>query len=262
MKRFWQGANVLSVIFALVMNFLVGAQIIGVPAINEISDKYATLLTPAGYAFSIWSLVYLLLVVFAVYQARDFMKPSKENDTPRRLGPWFVIANICNGVWTFIFVQEYIALSVVVLGILTLSLYVALWRLRIALYDASIKTIVCVWWPLLIYTGWVTVATVVNIASWFASMGITLSPLVVSLVLVLLVALLLGLLVVRNVRELLLASAWGIAAIGVQQSGSDGSAVVAWCASLAAGVLVGAVLYHGYRNRDGNPFVKKLTSRR
>src|SRR5690606_13141587 len=102
-------------------------------SINEISDKYATYLTPAGYAFSIWSLIYVLLVVLTVYQMRDIFKQREENDLPEAIGPWFIIANICNGLWTYVFVNEFIGLSVGILLLLTGSLYALLWRLRIAI---------------------------------------------------------------------------------------------------------------------------------
>src|SRR5688572_22486589 len=35
---------------------------------GAISDKYPTMLTPAGYAFSIWSLIYLGIIAFSIYQ--------------------------------------------------------------------------------------------------------------------------------------------------------------------------------------------------
>ena len=53
------------------------AQVLDLPSVAVISEKYATLLTPAGYAFSIWSLIYVLLVVSVVYQARDVFRPNK-----------------------------------------------------------------------------------------------------------------------------------------------------------------------------------------
>ena len=181
MKRTWQIGNILALIFALVANFLVGAQILDVAAINEVSDKYATFLTPATYAFSIWSVVYVLLTVFVVYQARDIFKPQKENDLPEKVGPYFIIASVCNGLWTYVFVSDLIGLSVVLLVVLTASLYILLAKLRIATYDARPMTIACVWWPLMLYTGWVTIATVVNIASWLQSISVELSALAASI---------------------------------------------------------------------------------
>lgn len=255
MKKVWQIGNIISLIFALLANFLVGAQILNVPSIRDISDKYATYLTPAGYAFSIWSLIYLLLVVFAVYQARDFFKPKDENTLPESIGPWFIISSICNGLWTFIFVSDQIILSAGIILLLAISLYAILWKLRIAIDDPPARVIICVWWPLLIYTGWVTMASVVNIASLLKSFDVILSPLISCTVLLLVTIGLLVLLVKRNVRELLLASTWAIVAIGVQQLSGDKT--VAYTACIAAIILLISLFIHAYRHRRSN-MVKNL----
>lgn len=247
MKRFWQIGNISALMFALIMNFLVGTQVLNVPSISDMSDKYATLLTPASYAFSIWLLIYLLLISFVIYQARDLIKPRTTNNLPQKIGPWFIIASICNGLWTYIFVSELVGLSVVMLLTLTLALYILLWRLNIANFVASPTVTFLVWWPLMIYTGWVSVASVVNIASWFEYIGVTPVPLFAIGVLIALAAGLLYLLLRRNVRELLLAAIWGIAAIGVQQISDN--ATVAISAFAVAGILLAAVAVHGYMNR-------------
>lgn len=248
MKRIYQIGNILSLGFALIMNYLVGAQILNVPSIGEISDKYATLLTPATYAFSIWTLIYLLLTAFVIYQARDLFNPKSENDLPQRTGLYFIIASIANGLWTYVFVSEQTTLSVAVLATLVISLYILLFRLNIANETPSPKTVSLVWWPLLIYAGWVSVALIVNIASWLQSLDITLQPTAAVLILATLLASLVYLLITRNVRELLLASAWGIAAIGIEQLQlASGSKYVAYAALLTAGALVLATTIHGVR---------------
>jgi len=254
MKRTWQVGNILSLLAALTANFLFGAQLVGLPGIDEISDKYATLLTPADYAFGIWLLIYLALVIFVVYQARDIIKVRKGNDLPEKIGPYFIIANICNGLWTYVFVSELIGLSVIILLTLTMSLYVMILRLRMAINNAPLSVIVCVWWPLLLYTGWVTVASVVNIASWLNSLGIMISPVVACLALIALAICLTVLLVKRNVRELLLASIWGIIAIGVRQLQIADGGVVAIVAFVVAGLLLAGVVIHAYKNRKSTPF--------
>ncbi len=260
MKRLWQIGNILALVFALVMNFLVAAQILNVPAINEISDKYATALTPATYAFSIWSLIYVLLVVFVVYQARDLLRQKAENVLPQMAGPLFIIASICNGLWTYVFVQDQTGLSVGILLLLTTSLYVLLWRLKIAMDNPPAKVIICVWWPLMLYTGWVTVASVVNIASWLASVGVYVSAVAANIVLVGLGLVLAVLLIKRNIREVLVACIWGIVAIGVQQIQTPSAVSTGMTAFIVAGVLLVFVAVHAYRNRHLNPFFTTMKS--
>lgn len=235
------------------MNFIVGAGVLDLPSIMAVSDKFATLLTPADYAFSIWSLIYVLLIIFAVYQARDLFRPNRENTLPQAAGPLFVISSVGNGLWAYVFVNELVLLSVVILLAMTVSLYLLLAKLRIALDDAPGQEIAFVWWPLMLYTGWVSVAGVVNSASWLDSVGVVLSPLLASAVLLVLAAGLFALLIRRNVRELVLASAWGIAAIGVQQLQPGGERMVAAMALAAASVLVGAAIIHAVRNHKQTP---------
>lgn len=225
-------------------NFLTGAQILDLPPIGEISDRYATYLTPAAYAFSIWTLIYLLLVVFAVYQARDLRDPRADNDIPQRLGPLFIVASICNGLWTYVFVKEWVGLSVVVLLTLTVSLYAALWRLGVGTTRPSTKDFLMLWLPLMLYTGWVTAAAIVNIATYLDSEGVTVSPLVAIVVIAVLTVALLVLLLGRNLRELLISCAWALIAVGLRQIDLSQSTSVAIAALVCAGILILAMLFH------------------
>lgn len=261
MKRFWQVGTILSLLFALTMNGLALLGSLGPASINAVSDKYATLLTPASYAFSIWSLIYLLLIGFVAYQARDILRPRPGNDVPQKAGPLFVLANLCNGVWIYVFVHERIGASVLVLLLLTAALYGLLVRLRIALDDEPLPVIAGVWWPLLLYTGWVTVASVVNVASWLQARGIAVSALAACTVLVGLGLCLIGLLILRNVRELVLAATWGILAIGIGRLSVSVNEPVAGMAFGVAGVLLVAVAVHAYLNRQTNPILKLVRRR-
>ena len=256
MKRLLQIGNIAALAFALAANYVVGSQMLDLPSINSISDKYATLLTPASYAFSIWSLIYLLLIIFVAYQARDLITPVKNNNLPQQVGLFLMIANVCNGIWTYVFVREWIGLSVIILLLLSASLYMLLRRLRIAVTDSPAKTIAFVWWPVMIYAGWVTVATLVNIASWFEYRGLEVTPVLASVMLGVLTAALLALLLRRNVRELLLASTWGVAAVGVQQLGAGGNQAVSIVVFGCAGILLVAVGVHAYVNRQSNILAK------
>ena len=51
---------------------------------------------PAGYVFSIWALIYLLLLGFTVYQA---LPSQRENPALRKIGYLFAINGIANSIW-------------------------------------------------------------------------------------------------------------------------------------------------------------------
>ena len=64
---FFQAVNIVVFIVTITVNMLAGSTTLlnGVTS-GEISDMYLTLITPAGFTFSIWGIIYMLLLVFIV----------------------------------------------------------------------------------------------------------------------------------------------------------------------------------------------------
>ena len=158
--------NLLTLVLTLVVNSL--ANILPLNGMNtgQISDSLPSLFTPAGYVFSIWSIIYIGLIAFGIYQAL----PSQRNN-PRieRMGWWFVIANLFNSAWIFAWHYLQFGLSVVLMLGLLVSLLVIYERIgrraasRVETWTVNV--------PFSIYLGWITVATVANIASLLISLG-------------------------------------------------------------------------------------------
>ncbi|HOG80673.1 MAG TPA: tryptophan-rich sensory protein [Anaerolineaceae bacterium] len=158
--------NLLTLLLTLVVNSL--ANILPLNGMNtgQISDSLPSLFTPAGYVFSIWSIIYIGLIAFGIYQAL----PSQRNN-PRieRMGWWFVIANLFNSAWIFAWHYLQFGLSVVLMLGLLVSLLVIYERIgrraasRVETWTVNV--------PFSIYLGWITVATVANIASLLISLG-------------------------------------------------------------------------------------------
>jgi len=255
MKRRLQTANILSVIFIIGANTLIATGTIG-GSITQMSDRLSTLLTPARYAFSIWSVIFVLVTVLAMYQARDIFNPQEANRLPHKMSGFFIAANCLSGIWTYVFTNGYILSSVFVMLGLIFALCGLLSRLRVALDDPPWQEITCVWWPLQMYTGWVAVACVVNIASWLASVGVTLSSFGAVVVLVSFAAALSYLLWSRNTRLLVLASTWGIVAIAYGQLSVV--PLVGTAAGIIAGILILETAVHAYFNYSTHPFFRLL----
>ena len=64
-----QIANASAFITTVIVNLLANALPLNGKTTAAISDSYPTLVTPAGYVFSIWGVIYTLLFVFIVFQA-------------------------------------------------------------------------------------------------------------------------------------------------------------------------------------------------
>jgi hypothetical protein len=73
--------NIVAVAITILVNALSNTSLLGGKNVGEISDSYPTLFTPAGYVFSIWGVIYTLLLIFIVYQfsARAMTKSQEEH---------------------------------------------------------------------------------------------------------------------------------------------------------------------------------------
>lgn len=155
-----QIANVVFVILTLAVNSL--SQIIPFNGQTsaQIANRYAerTYFLPANYVFSIWGIIYIGMIAFAVYQA---LPAQRENPRLRRIGYWFVLSCIANATWLVLFHWNQFALSTVAM----IVLLVALVRVYLILRDGqpiSRFEFWCVRVPMSIYFAWITVATVAN----------------------------------------------------------------------------------------------------
>ena len=133
---------------------------------KEVSDLYPNLFTPAPYTFSIWSVIYLALACFVVYQVNP---PRKDKGifTPSdllRIRFAFIFSSVINILWIFSWHYLKLTLSVILMLFLLASLiYVNRLTRRIHLNTRE-KLLVRV--PFSLYFGWITVATIANITAF------------------------------------------------------------------------------------------------
>ncbi len=162
--------NAAAFVAVLFVNFLSNALPLNGRTAGEISDALPSYFTPAGYTFSIWGLIYTALLGFIVYQAL----PGQRN---RRLlgqvGWLFVVSSAFNAVWLFSWHYGIYALSILFMVALLLTLIAIYLRLEIGRRhpELSIADKVLVHFPFSLYLGWITVATIANIASVVAYWG-------------------------------------------------------------------------------------------
>src|SRR5688572_23892457 len=98
----------------IVFNYFAATGILGGIDTGAISDKYPTQITPAGYAFAIWSLIYLGCAAFGIYQA---LGSQLERFRPiRRI---YIVSCAANCAWLYFWSQEMI---VVCLGVILILL--------------------------------------------------------------------------------------------------------------------------------------------
>lgn len=158
---------VLATVAVVAINALAGAGLLNDVSTGEVARRFDLPYTPAGYAFAIWSLIYLGLTAFTVAQAVPSRWPSSRVDAIR---PAYVFSSVANGAWLWFWHHEALLGSLAVMALLLGSL-TFIYRTLAATPPATVAE---AWWldrPLRLYCAWITVATLVNLAVVLAAGG-------------------------------------------------------------------------------------------
>lgn len=154
--------NLIFYILAIIINYSGASGLINGMDQRTVSDKYMTLITPAPMTFSVWGVIYSLLLITIIWLI------IKQNDDSiamliRAISPLIWLNFALNALWIVAFSFEMIALSAALIFLILLTLtQIGIKLVRQVDFNRKIL-------PALtfgIYAGWVTVATVVNIAAW------------------------------------------------------------------------------------------------
>lgn len=162
------GGNVASLAIVIAVNALANILRFGGQTTGEVSDKYYSMFTPAGFTFAIWSLIYLLLAVFVVYQA---LPGQRGNGQLARISPWFQVSCAANVSWILAWHNEWIGVTLLLMAALLVSLVQIYRLLDVVDVTASTASRWLVQLPISVYLGWVSVATIANVSAMQSALG-------------------------------------------------------------------------------------------
>ena len=250
-----QVINVVAVVGTVVLNGLANVLPLNNLTTGEISDRFEVYFVPAGYVFSIWGLIYVALVAFAIYQA---LPSQRDNPRLRKIGGLFALSCVANVGWLFLWHYEVFTLTIVAMAALLLLLIAIYVRLGIGRTSVSASEKWLVRVPFSIYLGWITVATIANVTSLLDFLnwgGWGISPQVWTLImLVVATGITAAVTFARGDLAYGAVIVWAFAGIGVKHAGTPVVSTAAWVATVAATVvtIVGAGL-HRRRTRGALP---------
>ena len=173
--RILQFSNIVTTIVVFFINMLASSGFINNTTPGQLSDNLPNLFVPAGITFSILGIIYLLLFLFIIYQARSVVKTDVDKSNYlHRIGWFFVLSNFINIAWIFSWHYELVPLSLFFMIILLASLLAIYLRLEIGDYSYTISSRDRFFFtvPFRVYLGWITVATVANVTTFFVWIGI------------------------------------------------------------------------------------------
>lgn len=168
--RIRQSVVIASMVMAIVGSFVGSGAAGGTPiqdAVGGALSADATLIAPAGPAFSIWSVIYGGLIAYAVWQA---LPAQAADNRQRRVGYWVAASLLLNAAWILSVQFGSLALSAAMIVALLAVLIVTFIILRSDRPRGWSETIVLDG-TMGLYLGWVTIATVANLTALFVSAG-------------------------------------------------------------------------------------------
>lgn len=143
----------------LIINYSPGSNV------GDVANQQPALIQPAGYAFSIWILIYFLLFVWIV---KGCFVRGKKGSVYKDLQVLIPVNFLLNGAWVLAFTSQRILLSTVIILLLLLSLILIYRKVKRNpnrhLFDLI---------PFSIYLGWISIASIVNIFTYFVRSTIT-----------------------------------------------------------------------------------------
>uniref|UniRef100_A0A7S1ZTZ5 Uncharacterized protein n=1 Tax=Trieres chinensis TaxID=1514140 RepID=A0A7S1ZTZ5_TRICV len=127
----------------------------------DVSAKYQTIVTPVGWAFSIWGIIFAAQALFTVVQLLPTFRSLPQ--VQQGVKYWYALVSAFQIVWTFVFACEMIWISCVVMVFILSSLCALLQSQSRAASDNTRKEFWLLRFPFQIHAGWIIAATVVNI---------------------------------------------------------------------------------------------------
>jgi len=249
MKKKLAVLNLLSVVLVIAVNYISQMFEFNGTTIGEISNRYENLFTPAGYAFAIWGIIFLGLLAYGIYQVRCAFLNKKESSFIEQTGYWFLIANLLNCCWVFVFVYDYTGLSVLVMLGILISLIKIILNTNMERWDAPIGTIAFIWWPICIYSGWIAVATIANISAYLAKLNWEGGPFseITWTIIMIIIATVLNTLMIwkRNMREFAAVGVWALIAIYIRHA--DSIDAIANTSIVCAALLAILIFVHAFK---------------
>lgn len=166
MVRLFQILNIVTLMITIGINYLSNTGFFNGETMATISAKFQNLFTPAGYAFSIWGLIYLGLLGFVIYYGPFTKNTETREKTILNVGWWFAISCVANSLWVVTWLYGYTFLTIPIMVLLFISLLKIIGNNRDVIRSQGLKTAIFLRLPFYIYSGWISVALIADVAAY------------------------------------------------------------------------------------------------
>ena len=247
--------NILALVATLAVNAMANILPINGQTTGQISDRFQVYFVPAGYVFSIWSVIYLTLAAYVVYQA---LQSQRSNPRLKKIDGLFLLSSAANSLWILLWHFEFFLATVLVMAVLLVVLIAIYQRLDVGRARVSLAERWFLHLPFSLYLAWITVATIANVTATLAYYrwdGWGIAPEMWAVIMILAgTAIALATSLPRRDVAFMLVIVWAFAGIGVKQATTPLVANTAWVlAGLVAVVAAGTLMLRVLRRSSATP---------
>lgn len=250
--------NALSVLPVIVVSYVGQSAEFNGNTIGSLSDEYYNLFTPADYTFSIWVLIYLGLLAFSGFQLIVAFGSKNDHGFLRNSQYWFFVANIANTAWIFAWLYEFTGLSVLLMLLILFSLIKIILNTNMERWDAPLRILAFCWWPICLYSGWISVAAIANVSAYLTKIGWSVpffSEGGWTLLMILVTGVInIAMIYLRNMREFAAVGVWAL--VGIYFRHFESFPQISWSALIVAVIIFSNIVYHAWMNRETNPITR------
>ena len=109
--------NIMAYIIMVTLNALSITVPLGGLTTEQLADKFGNPFTPVGFTFTIWSVIYTLLLIFVSVGLYNSLRGKSLNNklTEKNIGPRFWISCLLNGGWILAWQYQFVGLSVLIM---------------------------------------------------------------------------------------------------------------------------------------------------
>ncbi|AKG20320.1 hypothetical protein [Calothrix sp. 336/3] len=236
-----QLATLVAIIAAFIVNVLSNIFPMGGASIGKISNTLFkdVLIIPANYAFAIWGLIYLGLFTYGIYQ---LLPSQRGNSSLRKSGFLLIVACIAQIIWVYLFLARMFVLSIGAMLLILVPLIAIFLQLKNPANPTSRQFKWFAKIPISIYLGWISVATIVNVACGLYSLGWNgwgISATQWTIVMVIVASLVAFLMTYRyQDTAYTWVTVWALTAIAIKHSNNTALSVVAIVSTIILGVTI------------------------
>ena len=220
---------------------------------GQISAFYPNAFVPAGFTFSIWGVIYLLLLSYTIGYTYYMFKRQQDPKAYvfiERINFYFLLTCLFNMAWIVAWHYLQIELSVVIMLLFLSTLIQLFLKSKTMAHDLTTTQKFILQTPFIVYLGWISVATIANITALLVAYkwtALNISPVYWSAAMILIAIVLAAVMLIKfKAVPFALVVAWAL--WGIYNAQGSAAPILARLTAVGIGVLISAVLFRFIQN--------------